>query len=268
MTQITRGYVGGPGEQVHFRRAGEIGELVVLLHQTASSSRMYEPLIPFLAEHFRVVAFDTPGFGASCRLADDRQIGEYVDRLRLAAMELSSANNIHLVGHHTGAVIASDWALRFPGEVDSVTAIGALAMGEARRSYRAAHIPTVGIGAKGEQLEAAWKRVTGVDYPGHVDSALWHREATDTLIATPHWTRTYEAVFDFDFDSAWAQLTMPAQTICGNKDIEAANLPRVRAIRPDLPVYELDGGTFVVEERPVEVAQRIGELVMSINRGY
>ena len=65
---MRRGYADTAVGQVHYREAGE-GEVVVLLHQTASSSIMYYRVMPYLAGRFRVVAMDTPGFGNSDALA-------------------------------------------------------------------------------------------------------------------------------------------------------------------------------------------------------
>jgi pimeloyl-ACP methyl ester carboxylesterase len=54
------------GVQVFYREAGpEDAPAVVLLHGYPSSSRMYNLLIPRLADRWRVVAPDYPGFGAS-----------------------------------------------------------------------------------------------------------------------------------------------------------------------------------------------------------
>ena len=39
--------------------------LLVMLHQSPLSSRNYQAALPYLADHFRVVALDTPGFGQS-----------------------------------------------------------------------------------------------------------------------------------------------------------------------------------------------------------
>ncbi len=59
-----RAEVDGVG--VFYREAGPAdGPTVVLLHGYPSSSIMYQPLIPLLADRYHVIAPDYPGFGSS-----------------------------------------------------------------------------------------------------------------------------------------------------------------------------------------------------------
>ena len=52
------------GHQVFYREAGPVdAPVVLLLHGFPTSSHMFRNLIPELAEHFRVLAPDLPGFG-------------------------------------------------------------------------------------------------------------------------------------------------------------------------------------------------------------
>jgi pimeloyl-ACP methyl ester carboxylesterase len=54
------------GVDVFYREAGPAnGPIVVLLHGFPSSSHMYRNLIPALADRYRVIAPDYPGFGES-----------------------------------------------------------------------------------------------------------------------------------------------------------------------------------------------------------
>src|SRR5262249_16382376 len=52
------------GLALQYLEAGH-GPVVVLLHGYAESSRMWRPLLPRLAEHYRVIAPDLPGIGGS-----------------------------------------------------------------------------------------------------------------------------------------------------------------------------------------------------------
>ena len=54
------------GVGVHYREAGPANApVVMLMHGFPTSSHMYRDLIPALAAHYRVIAPDFPGFGAS-----------------------------------------------------------------------------------------------------------------------------------------------------------------------------------------------------------
>ena len=61
---IRRAYADTPYGQLHYRHAGE-GEPLLLIHQTATSSYAYEPVMAYLASSCRVIAVDTPGYGMS-----------------------------------------------------------------------------------------------------------------------------------------------------------------------------------------------------------
>src|SRR5207245_8962920 len=52
------------GVKLHYRTAGR-GAPVILLHGYAETSRMWEPILPRLAERFTVIAPDLPGIGDS-----------------------------------------------------------------------------------------------------------------------------------------------------------------------------------------------------------
>jgi pimeloyl-ACP methyl ester carboxylesterase len=60
------------GLDIFYREAGpRDAPVILLLHGFPSSSRMYEPLLPLLADRFHVVAPDYPGFGHSSAPATD-----------------------------------------------------------------------------------------------------------------------------------------------------------------------------------------------------
>src|ERR1700755_944506 len=58
------GRVEADGVEVFFRDAGPAdGPVILLLHGFPASSFMYRELIPRLADRYRVIAPDLPGFG-------------------------------------------------------------------------------------------------------------------------------------------------------------------------------------------------------------
>jgi pimeloyl-ACP methyl ester carboxylesterase len=60
------------GVEVFYRAAGDSNApVVLLLHGFPTSSFMFRELIPRLADHFRVIAPDLPGFGFTERLSNE-----------------------------------------------------------------------------------------------------------------------------------------------------------------------------------------------------
>jgi pimeloyl-ACP methyl ester carboxylesterase len=62
LTSIHR--IEADGVKVFYREAGQVdAPVVLLLHGFPTSSFQYRELIPFLADKYRVIAPDLPGFG-------------------------------------------------------------------------------------------------------------------------------------------------------------------------------------------------------------
>jgi pimeloyl-ACP methyl ester carboxylesterase len=97
-----------------FHRTGT-GPPLVLLHPLGSSSRVWTPVLPALAEHFTVYAVDLPGFGDSAALPATQEpapavlaaeVGGLLDELGIAAP--------HVVGNSLGGWVALELAGRRP----------------------------------------------------------------------------------------------------------------------------------------------------------
>src|ERR1700728_539038 len=75
--------VDAAGAQVFYRSAGDANApVVLLLHGFPSSSFMFRELIPRLANFYRVLAPDLPGFGFT-EVPSERQYSYTFDRLAL-----------------------------------------------------------------------------------------------------------------------------------------------------------------------------------------
>lgn len=65
-TSISYHFVDVGGLPIFYREAGDRdAPVILLLHGLPSSSRMYEPLLARLSNHYRLIAPDYPGFGHS-----------------------------------------------------------------------------------------------------------------------------------------------------------------------------------------------------------
>ena len=83
---------------------------------TASSSVMYERSLPYLAERFRAIALDTPGFGLSDPLPKEPDIPGYAAAVG-AFLDARDIEQVDLLGFHTGASIGLELALTAPAKV-------------------------------------------------------------------------------------------------------------------------------------------------------
>jgi len=104
--------------------AGDRGELVVLLHGFPQSAYEWRHQIPALAEHFRVVAPDLRGYGASSKPAGIAAYrpGVIADDV-VGLIRAVGADRAHVVGHDWGGAIAWRLALEHPEALERLVVI-------------------------------------------------------------------------------------------------------------------------------------------------
>lgn len=257
MTDIIRkGYVDTADGQVHYRTvAGDAEPPIVYLHQTASSSQMFESVMRLLAHDRRQLALDTPAFGQSFFPPAKPTTAYYVATL-LEALTNLGVHEFHVFGHHTGAAIGCEMAVTAPERVKTLAMVGPVQLdANERATWRRAAIDPLLIKSDGSHLTKIWARVTGLDpSPSPV---LCHREAVDTLRAGERWHEAYAAVFDQDFPALLAQVRCPILMLCGRDDVLFPYFEPARRARPDAKSVVLPGGTYVVDDFPKEVADQI-----------
>lgn len=117
MTEFLCHYQKVGKRQVHFRSGGE-GPPLLILHQSPQSSSAIIPLAQTLIDDYCVVAPDSPGFGLSTPLEEEEPgIEEFADALA-EFTEAISLPKATVVGTHTGAEIAFEFAHRYPDKVN------------------------------------------------------------------------------------------------------------------------------------------------------
>jgi pimeloyl-ACP methyl ester carboxylesterase len=104
---------------------------LLALHGWLDNSASFERLAPFLSQHYRVIALDLPGHGASAHLPPGLPY-HYVDYVRaaIAAADALRLDRFSLLGHSLGAGIASLAAAAAPSRVRElllVEGLGAMA---------------------------------------------------------------------------------------------------------------------------------------------
>ena len=129
---IRRRFVDGPFGQVHLRDSGSVpGGLppLLCLHQSPKSSREFAALLPLLAAKRRVVAVDNPGHGESdLPPCEDEATIEAYARSAWAVVDALQLGTVDLLGHHTGAKVATEMAYQRPGDVRRIVMISALVL--------------------------------------------------------------------------------------------------------------------------------------------
>ncbi len=120
---------------------------LVLLHGFLASHRSFEDSIPALAEHFRVVAPDLPGFGDSGK-PTPASYGYHLDAFTDTVADLISALGLGrttLLGHDIGGAVSLNLAVRHPELAQRVILVAPPVYPLARtRRLRLLGLPLVG----------------------------------------------------------------------------------------------------------------------------
>ena len=118
-------FISVDGNRVHYRDEGE-GEVIVLIHGTASSLHTWDHWTETLAGHYRVIRMDLTGFGltgpdhlARYEVSDD--VGFIKGFLN--ALDIDQA---HFAGSSLGGRIAWQYALEHPNEVQTLALLNSL----------------------------------------------------------------------------------------------------------------------------------------------
>ncbi len=214
--------VNARGTRVRFVEAGD-GPPLILVHGYLSSQRTWEDVMPALAQRFRVIAPDLPGFGESEKPSPARYgygFEAFADSVAdvVAALGLSRAA---VCGHGLGGAVGLTLAAKHPALVDRLVLVGPHVY-SARLGLmsRVAGVPVVG--------PVAFKQLYG--------RAMFRRFFRDHVYGTaePPWARV-DTHFDlFNVPAAREAAFATTQALLDTRAI-VAQVPRVNV--PSLVVW-------------------------------
>jgi len=269
---MTRRYANTENGQIHYQDLGS-GEPIVLLHQTASSSVMYERAFPYLTESNRVIAIDTPGFGMSdSPPGPDEIIQSYAEAV-VAVLDDANILKAHIVGFHTGATTALEVSTSFKERVLSLTIFCVLALTPEERVEWMTR----------DDLSARWQpdgegRFLDSDILDYVawfatadDGETYLREIIAKLQAGPNYWWAYEGVVNYDHYGRYRLVECPTlvlnatdevlfdYTVRAHECIEGSAYKVISGLPPDTR-----GWTAVVPEYPGEFSNAITDFIREI----
>lgn len=260
---IRRGYVDTSLGQVHFRQREDGERHAVFLHQTASSSAMWQAVMERLPPG-RLVAFDTPGFGGSDDPDRDdapsmRQYAAWI----VEAIDGCGIREFDLVGHHTGACIAVEIVDALAARVRSIAMIGAVPLtAEEREAFREHYSTPMAPTDDGAYLQETWEYLRGLGADS--DLELHHRELLDTARAYYGRYQAYSAVWDQDFVAPFQRVQCPMLLMCARDDVLFDYFERAKEMRPDASHRLLEGANFEPDQDPDGTASALRDFWESL----
>ncbi|MCX2749995.1 alpha/beta hydrolase [Arthrobacter sp. MI7-26] len=256
----SKGYVNAAHGQLHYRREGDGGKAVVLLHQAPSSSWMWEMVTPRLAARgYDVVAFDLPGHGTSDSLPTEPSLQDYAGAIAQGTAELG-LNEYAVVGHHTGCAVAMVLSVLHPDRVKAVVGWGIPRLAEPIRAVLA-HEPPPEYDYNGTEIlnswRAFWKEATAESRPNACVRSMAEMLQTGDKRAFAH-----RAVGRANFDELIAAMTVPMLALAGSQEMLRKETEAAARLSPLITFSEFgDAGTYVADEQPDAFASAIDDFL-------
>ena len=251
---VRRGYKAVSCGQIHYRYAGAAGApVLVLLHQTPSSSEMFEPLMLELVREFRMIAPDLPGMGMSDPLPGDVSIAGYAKHVAECLDELN-VDEAFVFGHHTGASVAVQLAIDHPEVVAALALSGPPVLDDALRKALPEMAKPIAPRADGGHLGDMWQRISGKDDSAPIE--IVQRETISGLRLGEHYPDPYAAVIEHDIDRQLQMLRIPTVVFAGTGDPLFSQLQNAADLLKNGSLARIEGArSFVCETHLDDVAE-------------
>jgi len=253
---LRRGYVPSRFGQLHYVESGT-GEPVLMLHQTPRSWTEYLDVLPLVGARCRAIAMDTLGYGASAKPEGPHRVERFADAVG-ELIEALGLDRFHLVGHHTGGVIAVEVAARFQDRVASLMLSATAFVDDDKRAGRNAHgrVDHVDPQADGSHLQQLWNKRRGFYRPG--EEAALTRYVIDALTVLDRVEEGHESLRRYLMEPRLPHITAPTLAVCAPDD--HFSLPSLAKFATALGCETRvlsDGHVAAPEQVPAEFARTV-----------
>ena len=244
----------GGGRVISYREAGS-GTPLVILHGLGGRSESWAPQYEALADKWRVIGWDAPGYGASSEMPQDAPdivdymgvVDEFTDALGL--------EEFHLVGHSVGTCIAAAFHQHHASQLLSLTLAEAVIGNGADPTEK----QDASIAARIKDLaelgpeKMAELRTPNSLSPNADPAAIAAAVEFAKGMQVPGYTKLFVALVRVHiFDHATA-LECPAMIIAGSDDKSAPadKVAEIAAAYPGIQHHVIDGiGHQIAFEKP------------------
>lgn len=258
-----KGYADGPFGQLHYQVCGT-GIPVVMVHQSPDSMVQFDPVMqPLASAGIQAIAVDIPGYGMSEVPDHPPGIDEYAAMVP-AILDHFDLDKASVLGHHTGAIIVTEAALRYPGRVEKVVLNGPLPLTEEERAYFKGSLAAEKEWAPrwdGSHLTEQWEFRKGAQEQWY-DLEAFHTHFIHGQLAGNTVWYAHEAVMDYRHEDALPKIQHPCLILANTGDAIYAQSQRAKEMCPDFAYAELQGGTIdIIDEQPDAWAGKVAEFL-------
>lgn len=112
------GFVSVPGGSLYYEDEGD-GPAVVLIHAGVANLRMWDPLVASLSARYRMIRYDTRGFGLT-----ESEHAEFSNRADvIAVLDHAGVDKATVVGASRGGSIALDSVIEYPQRFEALVVV-------------------------------------------------------------------------------------------------------------------------------------------------
>ncbi|HUR88922.1 MAG TPA: alpha/beta hydrolase [Ramlibacter sp.] len=199
------------------------GPTVVLLHGIGGGHLAFAPQVETLASNgYRAIAWDMPGYGHSAPIEPYTFKGLAESCVRL--IESLKCDNVALVGHSMGGMVAQEVIARRPDLVNKLVLFGTSAsFGKPDGEWQAQYIAqrTAPLDAGQTMAELAEVLVPQMIGPGSLPEGVKLATHCMALVPPATYRRALEALVTFDRRANLPHIDVPTLLIAGEHDRNA-----------------------------------------------
>ncbi len=244
----------GGGRIISYREAGS-GTPLVILHGLGGRSESWAPQYDGLADRWRVIGWDAPGYGESSEMMDDTpEIVEYMG----VAKDFTDAlglEQFHLMGHSVGTCISAAFHKHYGDQLLSLTLAEAVIGngGDPREKQDAAIAARIRDLAEIGPEKMAETRTPNSLSPNADPAAVAAAVEFAKGMQVPGYTKLFTALVRCNIFDFACPLECPGLIVAGSDDSSAPKdkVAEIAAAYPGIDHWIIDGiGHQIAFEKP------------------
>lgn len=259
---LRRHYIDGPFGQVHVRvgrSRSAVEPPLLCLHMCPKSGRQFERFLLEMVGDRDVAAPDYPGHGESDALFDGAAptIGDYADTV-LAVCDALRWPTVDVLGFHTGALVATDLATRWPARVRRLVLFSAAALDEAEAAAFTKTYSPIPLDEAGTRFRRVWASVVRHRGPGMTLSMMAESFA-ESLRGGDDYEHGHAAAFRYapQFAGALSRLTQPFVVVNPDDDLAVISRRVIPLIGAERFIEKPQWGHGLFDAHTQEVAATV-----------
>ncbi|MFT4046787.1 MAG: alpha/beta fold hydrolase [Solimonas sp.] len=241
-------------QSLRYNLSGEGRQTVVLLHEMGMTLESWDPIMPALEAHYRVLRYDLRGFGLSQKIAGTVTFADEVADLKALLDTLRIDGPVALVGGAVGGAVALQFAAAYPERVRALVGLSPAtgAANDAQRTLLLASADHVERTPMRDYLDASFDDIYPValrrGHPERVAAFRGQQLSTDRASMAA----TLRMIAGTDFAPVLKSVQCPSLIVAAALYAQRP-LDSVRAVADALPrgrFAVLQTGHFIATESP------------------